>query len=127
MIIRVLLAEDDELVRRATSNALTRAGFEVTAVDDGVPAIEMSDAALFNFVIADLNMTSVGGIEVVQHYKRKFGDAVCCVVMSGDDDAAVRAECLLAGADDMIIKPASPSELRKRLLSAALALRGRAA
>ena len=127
MRVRVLLAEDDEMVRRAVGNALARSGFEVIAVDDGAPAIAMSDKALFDFVIADLNMTTIGGVEVVKHYKRLFGNRVCCVVLSGDDDAAVNASCYLAGADDVIMKPATPSELRRRLLSAALALRLKAA
>ena len=127
MKVRILLADDDEMVRRAVGNSLARAGFEVIAVDDGGPAIEMSSTAPFHFVIADLNMKLVGGIEVIRHYKHLFGSAVCCIVLSGDDDATVNASCYLAGADDVIVKPASPSELRKRLLTAAYGLRGKAA
>lgn len=127
MIARVLLADDDEMVRRAIGNCLARAGFEVITVDDGAPAIEMADRTLFDFVVADLNMKTIGGIEVIKHYKQKFGTGVCCIVLSGDDDEATRAECYLAGADDVITKPTSPSELRRRLLSAAVALRGHAA
>lgn len=127
MIARVLLADDDELVRRAIGNSLARAGFEVIAVDDGAPAIAMADKTLFDFVIADLNMTTVSGVEVVKHYKNKFGVGVCCIVLSGDDDATSNAACYRAGADDVILKPTSPSELRRRLMSAALALRGNAA
>lgn len=127
MIARVLLADDDEMVRRAITKCLTRAGFEVTAVDDGAPAIAMSDTSVFDFVIADLNMKKIGGIEVIEHYKRRFGMRVCCIVLSGEDDAATRARCILAGADDVIAKPTMPAELRKRLLSAAIALRGSAA
>jgi DNA-binding response OmpR family regulator len=127
VIARVLLADDDEMVRRAIGNCLARAGFEVIAVDDGGPAIEMADKTLFDFVIADLNMKEIGGIEVIEHYKRTFGIGVCCIVLSGDDDADIHARCYLAGADDVLLKPTSPSELRRRLMSAALALRGRAA
>lgn len=124
---RVLLADDDAMVRRAIGNSLVRAGFEVVAVDDGGPAIELSDKSSFDFIIADLNMRTVGGVEVIQHYKRKFGSAVCCVVLSGDDDPVVNASCFLAGADDVITKPTTTAELRRRLHAAASALRGRAA
>lgn len=127
MIARVLLADDDEMVLRAIGNSLSRAGFEVIAVDDGAPAIAMADKTLFSFIIADLNMRTIGGVEVIRHYKRKFGIGVCCVILSGDDDAASNANCYLAGADDVIVKPTLPSELRRRLLSAELALRGTAA
>ena len=87
----------------------------------------MSGKTLFDFVIADLNMKTVGGVEVIKHYKDRFGIGVTCIVLSGYDDATIRADCYRAGADDVIAKPTTPSELRKRLLSAALALRGRAA
>ncbi len=129
MSVRVLLAEDDEMLRRAIGNALVRGGFEVISVDDGAPAIEMSGTSRFDFVLADLNMKTVGGIDVIKHYKHRFGTAVCCVVLSGDDDADISTRCYQAGADDVITKPATPSELRRRLLSAALtlALRGKAA
>ena len=39
MIARVLLADDDDMIRRALSASLSRAGFEVFTVDDGGPAI----------------------------------------------------------------------------------------
>jgi DNA-binding response OmpR family regulator len=127
VIARVLLADDDEMIRRALGNSLSRAGFEVIAVDDGAPAIEMADKTFFDIIIADLHMKTVGGVEVIKHYKDRYGIGICCVVLSGDDDAKTSAECYRAGADDVITKPTSPSELRRRLLTAALALRGRAA
>jgi DNA-binding response OmpR family regulator len=127
VIGRILLAEDDETVRRAISNALRRAGYDVTAVDDGAPAIALADTVLFDIVIADLNMTTVGGAEVVRHYKRRYGIRVCCVVLSGDDDEVTSAACYAAGADDVLVKPIAPTELRERLFSAVRALRGNAA
>lgn len=127
MIARVLLADDDEMVRRALGNCLSRAGFEVIAVDDGAPAIAMADKSLFEFIIADLNMKTVGGAEVIRYYKDRYGIRICCIVLSGDDDPRISASCYRAGADDVIAKPITPSELRRRLLSAARALRGKAA
>ena len=127
MIARVLLADDDEMVRRALGKGLSRAGFDVIAVDDGAPAIAMAENTLFDFIIADLNMKTIGGVEVINYYKHKYGIGICCIVLSGDDDALIAASCYRAGADDVIAKPTTPSELRTRLLSAALALRGRAA
>jgi len=127
MMGRVLLAEDDEQVRRAVGNSLTRAGFEVIAVDDGAPAIALAETVLFDIVIADLNMKKVGGVAVIEHFKRRFGMSVCCVVLSGEDDETTTTLCYAAGADDVITKPTTPSELRQRLFAAVRALRGNAA
>ncbi len=127
MMGRVLLADDDEQVRRALGNSLTRAGFEVTAVDDGGPAIALAETVLFDIVIADLNMRRVGGVAVIEYFKRRFGMGVCCVVLSGEDDETTASLCYAAGADDVITKPTTPSELRQRLFAAVRALRGNAA
>jgi DNA-binding response OmpR family regulator len=127
VIARILLADDDDMCRRALGNLLSRAGFDVVTVDDGAPAIAMSETKLFDIVLADLNMKTVGGIEVIKHFKHKYGIGVCCVVLSGEDDETMNAECYSAGADDVIRKPTTPAELRRRLISAALALRGNAA
>ena len=102
--------------------SLTRAGFTVTVVDDGELAIELSSEQSFDIVIADYNMQRVGGCQVVRHFKDKFGAAVCCIVLSGDDDEIMNAACFSAGADDVLVKPMSPTELRQRVNAAALAL-----
>ena len=120
--MKVLLADDDPSLRRALGMSLTRAGFTVTVVDDGELAIELSSEQSFDIVIADYNMQRVGGCQVVRHFKDKFGAAVCCIVLSGDDDEIMNAACFSAGADDVLVKPMSPTELRQRVNAAALAL-----
>ena len=125
--MKVLLADDDPSLRRALGLSLTRAGYQVTAVDDGEIAIELSREQTFDIVIADYNMHRVGGVAVVKHFKELFGGGVCCIVLSGDDDDVMNSACWTAGADDVLLKPMTPTELRDRVSSAALALRTRAA
>lgn len=125
--MRVLLADDDASLRRALGLSLTRAGYQVTTVDDGELAIELSREQVFDIVIADYHMRRVGGVAVVKHFKERFGGKVCCIVLSGEDDDAMTAACVTAGADDVLLKPMTPTELRDRVSSAALALRGHAA
>ncbi len=124
MIARVLLADDDPMIRRALSASLSRAGFEVVAVDDGAPAIAAASSTQFDVVIADMNMRTVHGNEVVRYFKQKYGRAVCCLILSGEVDEGVRAACYAAGADDVVLKPITPAALRARILTAATALRG---
>lgn len=120
---RILLVDDDPMVCKALGTSLSRAGFDVTTAEDGLPAIEMSERHEFDVVIADFNMPRLGGVAVVRHYKQKFGRAVVCVVLSGDDDEVTHAACYLAGADDVIAKPVSPSELRRRIAISMLSAR----
>ncbi|MDQ3368291.1 MAG: response regulator [Myxococcota bacterium] len=126
MIARVLVVDDDEQLRRAMATSLTRAGFEVFTADDGPPAMLLT--ATFDLVVVDFNLKAgATGDEVVRHFKARFGARVYCAVLSGEDDHHVRSICLDAGADDVFVKPASPVELKRRLVAAAEALRGLAA
>jgi DNA-binding response OmpR family regulator len=122
LLARVLLADDDPGVLRALAASLVRGGFEVTTVDDGAPAIALTETAVFDIVLVDLHMRT-GGLAVVRHYKQRFGATVYCAVLSGEDSDATRAECVAAGADEVFVKPAQASALRRRLTEAALGLR----
>ena len=125
VLARVLLADDEPGVRRAMVTSLTRAGFDVTAVDDGEPAIALADSASFAIVLVDLQMRT-GGLAVIRHYKERYGAGVYCAVLSGEDDEDTRAACLEAGADEVFCKPLPASVLRHRLTEVALALRAAA-
>lgn len=119
---RVLVADDDAGVLRSMTASLARAGFEVTAVDDGEPAIALAETTTFEAVVVDLHMRT-GGLAVIGHYKQRYGAGVYCAVLSGEDDEATREACLAAGADEVFCKPVPASALRRRLTEVVLALR----
>jgi DNA-binding response OmpR family regulator len=123
---RLLIADDEDGVRRSLTTALSRVGFEVTAVDDGAPAIALAEVAGFELVLVDLHMRT-GGLAVIRHYKQRYGAGVYCAVLSGEDDEDTREACLAAGADEVFCKPVPAGVLRRRLTEVALALRGSAA
>jgi DNA-binding response OmpR family regulator len=122
---KVLVADDEPGIRRAIESSLTRAGFEVTVVDDGEPAIALADQSAFEVVLVDVHMRT-SGLAVVRHYKRRYGTRVYCAVLSGADDEDVRGACLEAGADEVFVKPIPAAVLRRRLSEAVLALRATA-
>lgn len=122
VLAHVLVADDDPAVQRSISASLSRAGFAVTAVEDGAPAIAHADASTFDLVLVDLQMRT-SGLAVVSHYKRCYGARVYCAVLSGEDDDITRAACLEAGADEVFVKPIPSAVLRRRLTEAVAALR----
>jgi len=126
VLARVLVADDEPGILRAMHASLTRAGFDVTTVDDGAPAIALADSAAFAIVVVDLHMAT-GGLAVVRHFKQRYGAGVYCAVLSGEDDDDTRALCVEAGADDVFAKPVPAAVLRRRLTEVALALRSAAA
>ena len=121
MSARVLVVDDDAQILRAMAMSLTRAGFDVTTANDSVPAIELAGDATahFDIVVADFHMRSEQtGADVVRSFKQRHGGAVVCFVLSGEDDPDTRDACLAAGAEDVLLKPVSAAELRRRLTDA---------
>ncbi len=59
---RILLAEDDKAVQSFVSRALMHRGHAVTAVDDGLQALEALNEAKFDLLITDVVMPGLDGI-----------------------------------------------------------------
>jgi two-component system, OmpR family, alkaline phosphatase synthesis response regulator PhoP len=110
---RVLVVDDDPVIRRALASALGRAGYEVMTAPEAVPAMELVES--FDAVVVDYNMVTATGADVVKHFKTRDGAATFCLVLSGDDDEHAASSCRAAGADAIMLKPALPSALRKCL------------
>ncbi len=118
MSIRVLIADDDPMVRRTLSNALARVGFDVCTSPDGNAALRLAEVAPPDMALVDINMP-MGGAELVSRLKALYDGTIFVAVLSGDDVDEVREMCLAAGADDVFGKQMSPAELRRRLMAAA--------
>jgi two-component system, OmpR family, KDP operon response regulator KdpE len=122
MSTRVLVVDDDPAVCRAISTVLARDGFDVATAADALPALDAAAVVMPDIVVVDFNMPTCG-LEVVRELKGRCGDNVFVAVLTGDDHEQMRADCLAAGADAVLIKPIAPVELRRRLSAAAVALK----
>lgn len=117
MSIRVLIADDDPMVRRTLSTALARVGFDVCTSPDGYAALRLAEIAPPDIALVDLNMP-MGGAELVGKLKAMHHGSIYVAVLSGDDYEEIHKICMGAGADEVLVKPISPIELRRRLMAA---------
>lgn len=118
MSVRVMIVDDDALIRRTLSSTLARGGFDVSTASDGISGLKLAHVDPPDIAIIDLNMP-MGGLEVVRQLKASYGDAMFVAMLTGADDESTRELCLEAGADAVLVKPISPMELRRRLAIAA--------
>ncbi|MBS0480062.1 MAG: response regulator [Proteobacteria bacterium] len=65
-MIRILLAEDDSVMREYLARALERSGYAVTAVDRGTAALPLIEAEHFDLLLTDIVMPEMDGIELAQ-------------------------------------------------------------
>ena len=65
-MLRILLAEDDQVMREYLTRALQRSGYDVTAVDRGTAAIPLLETESFDLLLTDIVMPEMDGIELAQ-------------------------------------------------------------
>jgi len=65
-MIRILLAEDDDIMREYLVRALTSAGYDVTGVDRGTAALPYVQSGTFDLLLTDIVMPEMDGIELAQ-------------------------------------------------------------
>jgi CheY-like chemotaxis protein len=113
---RVLVVDDDALLRRMIARTLRHAGFEVVDVADGTTALTRFAGEPFDLVLLDLEMPGLGGDEVCTRLRASVtGADVPIVVLSGRDDAASIASIRACGATDFIAKPLDWRRLTGRI------------
>jgi len=65
-MIRILLAEDDQVMREYLTRALEKSGYAVVAVDRGTAALPLIEAEQFDLLLTDIVMPEMDGIELAQ-------------------------------------------------------------
>jgi len=114
----VMVVEDDEMSRELLSRRVSRAGYQVTTVEDGQSAIDALEKNPVDLVLLDIMMPEINGFDVLQHIKQDVNLADMAVIMiSALDDKASIDKCMQMGAEDYITKPFNALILKARILS----------
>jgi len=115
--VKLLVAEDDTVIRRLLQVTLSRSGFEVVAVANGRQALEeMQKADAPRLAVLDWMMPEIDGLDVCRRIRANAGvPYVYILVLTAKGRKEDLVEGLDAGADDFLTKPFDPQELRSRL------------
>lgn len=111
---KVLVADDNALVRELFTGYLRSLGAECIEACDGEEALNLARRQLCNAVVLDLAMPRLDGCAVARRL-RASGSRVRIVGVSAHTDAADRAEALAAGMDDFLTKPVELTVLGQAL------------
>ena len=114
--MRILVADDDEVVRMILESALTAAGHEVWIASDGVEALKIMRERGCRLVISDWDMPNMNGLELCRTIRQESsGGYVYVIMVTGRDTVVERVQGLRAGADDFVSKPFEIPELLARI------------
>jgi DNA-binding response OmpR family regulator len=110
---RVLVVDDEPMVREVLERYLEREGFAVDTAEDGEAALSAFEASKPDLVLLDLMLPSIDGFEVFRRLRSHGSTAVIMLTAKGEEtDRVVGLEL---GADDYVTKPFSPREVVARV------------
>jgi DNA-binding NtrC family response regulator len=115
---RILIVEDRASLRRMLETALGQEGYEVHSAADGAGGIRLVAERPFDFVLTDLKLPDVSGLEVLAA-SREAQPRVPVVVLTGFGTVGTAVEAMKLGAYDFLEKPLEIDEL-SRLIERAI-------
>jgi len=112
----ILVCDDEPSLREALRQSFEREGHRVMAVPDGRSAIDRASTQRFDILLLDLALgpTSPDGYEVCRTLRERRNN-VPIIMLTALDSEADAVLGLEAGADDYVVKPFRPAELRSRI------------
>lgn len=110
---KILIIEDDRKISDLVRLYLEKEGFEVEAAYDGREGVEMFDTGRPDFVILDLALPEMDGIDVARVLRTKSHVPILMLTARSEEFDKVLG--LEMGADDYVTKPFSPRELVARI------------
>jgi two-component system cell cycle response regulator CpdR len=102
-MFRILLAEDEQVMREYLARALERSGYEVVAVDSGTAAAPLLEAERFDLLLTDIIMPEMDGIQLAQ-YCNMVSPTTDVIFITGFSGVALRAGASIPNAK-ILAKP----------------------
>ena len=112
--MRLLIAEDDQVLADGLLRSLRSAGYTVDQVGNGIDADAALSAHEFDLLILDLGLPRLHGLEVLRRLRAR-GSKAPVLILTAADSVEQRVEGLDLGADDYMAKPFSLQELEARV------------
>ena len=111
---KLLLVDDDPFILTGIGKDLENEGYEVVTAQSGEKAVALVEEQPFDLVITDLVMGGIDGIEVLRAAKTQTGETMV-IILTGYGDMGSAIDALRLDADDYLLKPCEPEEMKFRV------------
>ena len=107
---RILVVDDEAMIRDLCSHILSAEGYQVTTASNGMAALEELGRSAIDLMITDIKMPGIDGLELFEQVKARTQDVVT-IFITGHGTLDTAIESLMRGVDGFILKPFAEKEL----------------
>lgn len=113
---RILLAEDEEILRMLVVDTLEDEDYEVDEASDGIEAVKLLENNTYDLIILDYMMPGYTGLEIIEKIQsNEIGNKGKILMLSAKSQQYEQERILEAGADYFMAKPFSPIKLLEKI------------
>ncbi|MBC8014286.1 MAG: response regulator transcription factor [Sporomusaceae bacterium] len=112
--MKILVVEDDELLRSAITSVLTGEGYSVEDTGHGDEGLFLAEQAIYDLLVLDIMLPGMSGLEIVKQLREKTIH-VPVLFLTAKDSIEDRVTGLNIGADDYLVKPFAVAEFLARI------------
>jgi CheY-like chemotaxis protein len=107
---KVLVIDDEAIVRVSCQRVLEPEGYEVKVTSRGDEALRLMEEEKYDIVLTDLKMPDMDGLEVLKEIKRRWPD-IQVIIITGYGTISTAVQAIKLGAYDYIEKPFTPEDI----------------
>ena len=111
---RILIVDDEEIVRKVLRVMLTEGGYDVIEAEHGGKGIEKigsdDNPLMVDVIICDIRMPKINGIEAIAFFRQQY-PSVPILVLTGFPDTVMAADLMSKGVHDYLVKPIDRDKL----------------
>lgn len=108
--VRLLVVDDEEMLRSLLTRTLEREGYSVTTASGGREAVECLKKSRYQILVSDVKMPEMNGFELLKFAKEK-DPKMAVVMMTAFGDNFTVKEAIMLGADEYVIKPFKSADI----------------
>jgi two-component system phosphate regulon response regulator PhoB len=114
---RVLLVDDDPIVRELVTSLLETVGFTIVSCESAEEALSQIAAVAFDLLVIDWGLPGMSGLDLCRNLRKEARTAAIPVLfLSSNSSSHDMVDAFASGADDYVVKPFRASELGARIL-----------
>ncbi|WP_163401056.1 response regulator transcription factor [Flavobacterium fluviatile] len=113
--MKIVLAEDNEILRKSLSFFLASKGFAVDQFSDGQEALDAIEKNSYDLILTDINMPGKSGMEITQYVRQNINSDIPIIIFTSSGIEQTELDSFDIGANEFIAKPISPAVLLIRI------------